>query len=76
MKEIHRNKLHVTDAMDAGEIVRFNQKYFDRAARSVEQQHDVRVDRTDLREAAELYILSIDALEDKIQQMPFWKKKE
>jgi hypothetical protein len=69
-----KNKLHIEPHMDPSDIVRGNQKYFDLAATSIEQNHGHLPNRSDFYDAAEILLLTTDGIDPNILKMPSWDK--
>ena len=72
--QLIRGKLHIEKGMSPNDFVAWNEKYLNKAAESVQLQHDVHCGRTEFHETAELFMISIVG-ESEILNQPLWDAK-
>lgn len=58
--------------MGPSDVVIRNQKYFDKAGVSVEQQHEFQCGRSEFHQAAEMLLLTLNEAEANPRDLPMW----
>ena len=74
--QLIRNKMQVRKDMTPQDLVEWNKNKFDRAAESVTLQHEIHVGRTEMHQAAELFIMAFKADDLDITSQPMWKPRK
>ncbi|MCF2506837.1 hypothetical protein L0663_25835 [Dyadobacter sp. CY107] len=69
-----RNKLDCNAHMSPSDVVVRNQKYFEKAGISVNQQHECRCGRSEYHEAAEMLLFTLKAEGSDPGNFPMWQK--